>query len=56
MQNKHTSLQHLFACACGWFLLTYSILQCDCAQREQTGMLGDISGAPLLEDGGPTAS
>lgn len=30
-----------------FFLLTSSILQSDCAQREQTGMLGDISGAPF---------
>lgn len=55
MQNKHIS--STFICLCLWLvLLTYSILQSDCAQREQTGMLGDISGAPLLEDDGPAAS
>lgn len=37
MQNKHTSLEHLFACACGWFEARYPPVS------EQTGMLGDLS-------------
>lgn len=51
MQNKQTSLEHLFACACVWFDLIYRILQSRCVHREKTGM---ITSAPLLQDHRPS--
>lgn len=48
MQNKHPSLEHLFACACGWF--DYGFLQSHTTNRNV-----DITGAPLLEDDGLNA-
>lgn len=51
MQNKQTSLEYLFACACVGFDLIYRILQSRCVHRESTGML---TSAPFFQEHRPS--